>query len=249
MENEIALEETMPKEQETTEVSSDEVQDDENVEELQIAEKDAQVTVPVKYNKQLINLSIEQAGQLAQKGMKFDDMRTVMDKLAYLSAAKGQSADKFLDALVEQNENELEKRIKEIAGDDETLFSKLLELEHEKHKTAFNRVLQAQNERALKDEQDENERIAEQFIELSKEFPHLDNVKAVPQQVFEIAANNGISLLDGYLRYKHFEDTKVKAAQQDELNAAQSSVGSQRSSVVRKNDVQDAFVKGIWNRN
>ena len=141
MEKEIALEETMPKEQETTEVSSGDVQDNQNVEELPVAEKDKEVTVPVKYNKQMINLSIEQAGQLAQKGMKFDDMRTVMDKLAYLSVANGQSADKFLDALVEQNENELEKRIKEIAGDDEALFSKLLELEHAKHKTAFDRVL------------------------------------------------------------------------------------------------------------
>lgn len=251
MENEIALEETVPTEQNEKELPVEDVKamqaNGNSIEEIPSNITD--VKIPVKYNKQHIELSVEQASELAQKGMKFDDMRSVMDKLAYLSASTGKSAEKLIDALLEKNEKELSDRARELAGDDEVLFSKLLALEHSKNKKAFERALNTQKELKREKENLDNERIAEQFIELNKEFPEIDNVNAIPKQTFEIAVNNGISLLDAYLRYKHREDIRVKTAQQEQKLAAQSSVGSQRSSVLTENNLEDAFAKGVWSRN
>ena len=253
MENEIALEETTPTEQtKQTDSQSDGdldcAEDSANQVENNPQQAD-EIKIPVKYNKQQIELSVEQASELAQKGMKFDDMRSVMDKLAYLSAVTRKSTQKLVDALVESNENELAQRLREMAGDDEVLFSKLLTHEHNKHKTAFERAFMAQKEDEFAKINAENEQLADQFIELNKEFPEIDKVSDVPQQVFEIAAQKNISLLDGYLRYRHYEDAKLMTAQQDNNLAAQSSAGSQMSGVLRVNVLEDALLKGIWNRN
>lgn len=244
MENEIALEANIPTEQnaeqpsECNELQSEELQDVKQ-----------EIKIPIKYNKRNIELSVEQASELAQKGMKFDDMRSVMDKLSYLSASTGKSTQKLIDDLFEQKENELSERMREMAGDDEQLFERLLELEHSKHEKAYKRVLDGQ-EQAVKDEINaQNERIATEFIELNKVFPEIDNVNAIPSSTFEIAKENNISLLDAHLRYRHYENLKIERARREQENAADSSAGSQISSAISQDKVEDALLKGIWSNN
>ncbi len=247
MDKEIALEETTPTEQpnEQTVANDLPVQDEGE----SMTDEPKELKIPIKYNKQHIELSVEQASELAQKGMKFDDMRSVMDKLSYLSASTGKSTQRLIDDLFDEKEKELSDRVREMAGDDEALFSKLLEYEHSKHQKAYEKVLGKQSDIEDFNRNAENERIAEQFIELSKEFPEIEKVSAVPKQTFEIALKNNISLFDAHLRYKHYEDAKIKRAEKEQEFAALSSAGSQQSSAISTDNVQDALIKGIWSKN
>ena len=44
-------------------------------------EQDTKIFIPVKYNKQVMNLDIESASELAQKGMKFDSISKDYEKI------------------------------------------------------------------------------------------------------------------------------------------------------------------------
>ena len=260
MDENIALEETIPTEQETA-VQTEEAKAGENenpgnltedTDPLSLPEtgkKDIEVTVPIKFNKESRQLSIEEAAVLAQKGLKFDSMKGVMDKLAYLSASTGKSAEQLINSVLEANEQALSDKVRKLAGNDETLYSKLLALEHGKYQKAFDRVVAAQNAAEQERVKSDNLRVAEEFVELKKEFPEIGEIDSVPEQVLRAAYEDGVKLLDGYLRFKHSEEKKIMAAQKSGAAAAQSSTGSQKTAQSAAESVEDALIKGVWSRN
>ena len=61
--------------------------------------QDAPFTLPIKFNKQEYQLSVEEATVYAQKGMKYQTMEPMLERLRSLAEAKGQSTAAFVREL------------------------------------------------------------------------------------------------------------------------------------------------------
>ncbi|MBR4973313.1 MAG: hypothetical protein IKY45_02480, partial [Clostridia bacterium] len=66
--------------------------------------QDNEITVPVKFNKQVKNLTLGEASLLAQKGMKFDLIRDDFETLKKLAAKSNKSVPEYLQALKQREE-------------------------------------------------------------------------------------------------------------------------------------------------
>ena len=93
--------------------------------------------------------------------------------------------------------------------------------------------------------QDVTQRLAEDFLTLAEEFPHFVNPSQLPEGVLDIAAEQGISLLDAYLRYRLQEEKKVAAAVEKQREAAMQSAGSLSRGAVQTPPEQDAFLRAF----
>ena len=62
-----------------------------------IPEKQNEVFIPVKYNKQIMNLDVISAANLAQKGLKFESICGDYEKLKKLALNEGKSVSEFID--------------------------------------------------------------------------------------------------------------------------------------------------------
>ncbi len=69
--------------------------------------------LPVKFNKQDYHLSLEEATAYAQKGMKFDTIEPMLDKLKTVAQANGLGVREFLDALCDGDTVSVEQRLAE----------------------------------------------------------------------------------------------------------------------------------------
>ncbi len=172
----------------------------------------------VKFNKEIKKLSLEEATDLAQKGMKFDLLAPELKALRALSAAKGVSVTEYLRGL---DRDYREKRLAELTekcSGDGALAEKLLKAESA--------------------EPDDG------TAELLAEFPEL-SAGALPESVKTAANLKGTGLLFEYLLYEHRqrraaaeEEGRAKAAKEASLGSM--SGGSPQS-------LTDAeFIKGIW---
>lgn len=140
-------------------------------------------SLPVKFNKQDYHLSLEEATVYAQKGMKFDTVEPMLEKLKVLAQQHGLGVRELVDTLCE--------------GDIPTVSNE--------------------------------ERLAEEFGRLREECPDVTAFDAVPESVIRTALEEGIPLLDAYLRYEHRERVRVKAAAEAARKAGAASAGAQRS--------------------
>ena len=66
------------------------------------SETDKGITIPVKFNKQIKNLTPEEATVLAQKGLKFDSIAEDYARLKELASQSGKSVPEFLQHLKEE---------------------------------------------------------------------------------------------------------------------------------------------------
>ncbi len=69
--------------------------------------------LPVKFNKQDYQLSVEQATAYAQKGMKFDTIEPMLDKLKELAQRNGTGLKELVDALCDESPAEPEGDVNE----------------------------------------------------------------------------------------------------------------------------------------
>ena len=93
--------------------------------------------------------------------------------------------------------------------------------------------------------EDVTHRLAEDFLVLAEEFPQFVSPAQLPDGVMDMAAEQGISLLDAYLRYRLQEEKKVAAAAEKRQQAAQRSTGSLSRGVVQTPPEQDAFLRAF----
>ena len=93
--------------------------------------------------------------------------------------------------------------------------------------------------------EDATDRLAAEFIRLMEEFPHLTSPAQLPDNVLDVAADEGISLLDAYLRHRWQEEKKVAAATESRRRAAQCSAGSLSRTAVETPPEQDAFLRAF----
>lgn len=189
-------------------------------------EKTAAITIPVRYNHQSRQLSAAEATALAQKGLKYDELSPMLDKIRLLAAGCGKSVTEMVDGLVAAGDQALYRRLLEEAGGNEQVAGRLMELEKTKRQTALAEAAKTQQEREADDRQALADRLATEFMELQSDFPEVQEFSAVPKSVVQTAIDKNISLYDAYLRYERAEGKKAAQAAQQQAVAAAASVGS-----------------------
>ncbi len=90
------------------------------------------IVIPVRYNHESRELTLEEAQALAQKGLKFDELSPTLDKIRYLAAANQKSVQEMVDALVDGQDKQLYQSILEECGGNEALAKRLYEAEKDK---------------------------------------------------------------------------------------------------------------------
>lgn len=179
--------------------------------------------IPIKFNKEVRNLSIEEASVLSQKGLKYDAIEAQWERFKALAANENSSTGDLLTALENRRtEKRIEELTKECGGNSE-IAKKFAELEGGTPHT-------------LKGEKD--------FLEF---FPD-KNPNDLPEEVLNRAKQNNSNLLDEYLRYCagiYIENAREKARQ--EANR-KSSVGSQKNSGIYRSPESVEFIRGLWNK-
>lgn len=180
-----------------------------------------EIFVPVKYNKEIRNLELSKAAELAQKGLKFEAIAADYENLKRIAADNGKSVSEFLCALERENREVRKKELLEECGGNEEMADYVLSLEKPREENSG-------------------------FEELKAEFPNIKDISDLPQSVIQNAQMKGTLLLDEYLRYRHNEKKNARrAAAQSENNEALS-VGSQTDRKGGTSPETAEFLKGLW---
>ena len=207
---------------------------------------DTVMTIPVKFNKQRRDLSVEEATVFAQKGLKWDSFTPTHEKLKFLANATNQSVEQLVDALVDCNEKDLYSKILEECGGKEELANRLYEADKKKWQYTVDQ-LQNEEAKAAKTEQEQlTDRLANEFLELSQEVPEMKDISAVPDKVLEMAVEKGIPLLDAFLRYERSEARKAQELRSKAEASARNSTGSMKGATNAPSPEIDAMMRGLW---
>ncbi|MBO5210688.1 MAG: hypothetical protein J6B80_02015 [Clostridia bacterium] len=188
------------------------------------APKTAEPFVPVKYNKEVINLSLEKAGELAQKGMKFEALSDELTLLKELASQSGKTVMQFLNSIKAQNTDAMINSLMKKCGDDTALANEVSKL--------FSK----------------NEEADDGFSELQKHFPEIKSRDALPESVLENASLCARPLLDEFLRYRLQQEKAVRENFLSQQRARLSSTGSLLNKSGDENPEAAEFLKGLWRK-
>lgn len=185
-------------------------------------ENEQEITIPVKFNKEIKELSLSDATALAQKGMKYDLIKEDYEQLKVLAADSGKSIPNYLSDLKNQKFNQRKTELTEICGGDSQLAEHFAKLET-------------------------NFKPDNGFEELKNMFPEITE-ETIPQEVAENAALKGTLLLDEYLRYLLREEIKQKNSAAQQKKAENLSLGSQQNRQSSDSPETEEFLKGLWKK-
>lgn len=196
---------------------------DENIKDT-IPETDTEIFIPIKFNKQIMNLDKESAGKLAQKGLKFESISKDYERLKQMAVANGKSVSEFVTELQNRELENKKQQLLEKCGGDESFAEHILELE--KGSSADVRG----------------------FDELKEKFPKFKALEDLPESVLENARLKGSLLLDEYLRYKLEQEIAIKNSLSKQQQSKIASTGSQLTRKGNDNPEAAEFLRGLWNK-
>lgn len=180
-----------------------------------------EIFVPVKYNKEIINLELDKAAELAQKGLKFEAIAADYENLRRLAAENGRSVSEYL-RFIEQTDRETRKNeLLEKCGGNEEMADYVLSLEKKPEESLG-------------------------LEELKAEFPEIKDIADLPESVVQNAEMKGTLLLDEYLRYRHNAKRNARKAEAQSENALAASVGPQTDRRGGISPETAEFLKGLW---
>lgn len=183
-------------------------------------------TLPVQFNHEHRELTLDEARTYAQKGMRAEAM---LDKLQLIASANGKTVEQTVNDLFGAFERSHRNEILQRVGGNEEAADALME----KKRQEWNVASQTARETEKQAEQDSRkaleDRLAAGFADIARDFPEYDQFKKLPREVVQDAIKNGRDLYDSLLRYKHAESRRVNANKQAQEKAAAASVGSQAS--------------------
>lgn len=182
-----------------------------------------EITIPVKFNKEVKELTLTEATELAQKGLKFELILEDYERLRDLSRNSGKSVTQFLDSIENEFKDKRRKELYEKCGGDATLADHIIDLES-KNANCFSCGIQ----------------------EVKKYFPEIKEESDLPDVVTQSAQLKGTLLLDEYLRYLLNQKRKIEETEKIQKSARNASIGSQLN---RKNSITPEaaeFLKGLW---
>ncbi len=203
-----------------------------------------------QFNHKDVDLTREQALAYAQKGMKYDAERPMMEDLALMAAAQGMSTAEYIRSLKEADEAGLLEDKLSITNGDREAAEILVKAEMDKRRAALGLRAKEEAEAEQKAEQATLDRLAGELVELKELVPDLTDWDAVPQAVKEDAIKNNRNLTDAYLRYQHSEAKKIEQSRADAAKAAAASTGSQADNPpTGENSAIAAIMRGVWGSN
>ena len=175
--------------------------------------------IEVKFNKEMKKIPLNEAVILAQKGMKYDLLSPAFEKLKGLSKSAGMTVDRFVSEIESQSHRA--QLLKECGGN-EKIVDRIIDLE-------------------------EGSKALEELREIKAEFPHINSMDDLPDEVKTAAKTNGTGLLFENLLYEHRQS---RAAEEEfsrkEKREAQSlgslSVNSPTSAA------DNEILKGVWGK-
>lgn len=184
-------------------------------------EETKEFTVPIKFNKETRKLSLEEASNLAQKGLKFEAIENDYKAIKDLAAKENKSVPEFISSLC-LNQNEAKKQnLKELCGGNEEMAEHILKLENLREKDMG-------------------------FEELKAAFPKITSIEDLPESVTENARLKGTLLLDEYLRYRLSEQKKARETTLKQKENMLSSTGSLKGLENSLNPEAEEFLRGLW---
>lgn len=192
------------------------------------------ITVPFKHED--VPFTHEEAVEWIQIGKKSEDLLKTIRRAA---ALQGKSEKEFVESFEKAQDDAYRAELEAKFGDDTETIESLMELYNSKKESTV-KAAQSELERQKKEQQDNLEsRLADEFIELQKEFPDVKDFSALPSSVKKAAAD-GKNLCDAYLRHLHTEKKKIDAANASAEAAKKASGGNlkgtpegQHNSVIR----------------
>lgn len=248
MEENLVLESTTSIEPEEAVVENEETSTD-NAQEVEVGANNTnenEVIPPfleIKYNHESKGLSREEAVTMVQKGMHYEGIYKELERVADL---KGVSVKEFISSFETEQDEAYRRELAERFGDDEETIN--IMMEH--YQNGKQGKIDAAKSKRKQDEeqavQNVNTRLANEFVELQKEFPELKEFGDLPESVRK-QAGNGKDLTHAYLLHLHQESKKIAKAKESESKAAAQSTGTLSGSKV--DDMSnDAFLKGLFSR-
>ena len=182
-------------------------------------------TLSVKFNKQTVALSREDATRYAQKGMKYDTVEPLLTKLREVAAREGKTLAAWVEGMAGADGGDT--AVSDLPTDDTPDIT--------------------QNQDAHGASDALAARLAEDYLLLRREVPEVGGFDTLPPDALREAVESGISLLDAYLRHEHREQCRVRAEQAAHSAAAEHSVGSLAAAAVPEpSSTERAMLRGVW---
>lgn len=180
-----------------------------------------EVFVPVKFNKEIKNLGLEDAARLAQMGLKFEAIADDYEALKNIAAKGGHSVSEYIAELSRQNDENRRQELTEECGGNEKMADYVMQLEKSGEES-------------------------DDFAELTAEFPKIKSISDLPDSVVQKSELRGTKLLDEYLRYRLTEEREAASAALKQKNAENLSLGSLTDRKGGINPETAEFLKGLW---
>ena len=179
------------------------------------------IKIPIKFNKETRNLSLEEATTLAQKGLKFESIEKEYNLLKQLALRENKSIPLYIAELDRRYNEEKKQSLTEKCGGNEEIAEHILSLENEKN-------------------------VGDGFDELTSAFPEIKSKENLPREVLDNAELKGTLLLDEYLRYLLSQKRNAQTVARKQREGEKSSTGS----LINRRDSQtsetEEFLKGLW---
>ena len=195
--------------------------------------------IKVKYNHKEMVLSPEDAANYAQKGMKLDSLKPVLDGISYLASARQMTGEETVRALVE--EYEARKRQDYIEKySDEGLADFFMERDRSEAAGSYEEA-DARAKKAQK--QSLEERLAMEYEELRESFEEIKSFDDIPDEVLLSAKEE--KLINAYLLYRHRQEQKKKRYEKLNMENRKKALGNISSGREAEDNVLTAFIKGL----
>ena len=182
---------------------------------------DEPIKIPIKFNKETKNLTLEEATTLAQKGLKFESIEKEYNLLKQLASRENKSIPNYIAELERRYSEEKKQNLTEKCGGNEEIAQHILKLENEKN-------------------------IGDGFEELITAFPEIKSKENLPQEVVTNAELKGTLLLDEYLRYLLSQKRNAQTIAQKQREGEKSSTGSLINHRDSHTSETEEFLKGLW---
>ena len=222
-------------EQEQEEVTEVEEETKPSTEETEPVEQP--LKIPIKYNKETRELTVEEAAELAQKGLNYEKA---------VERARQEARDAWI---AEQGYEWNGRPIKTEADYKQALIEKeLMEKYQDVPKEVVDELIENRKFReqfqAKEKEQQEQEKQQAHFKEFVESFPGV-KPEDIPGEVWE-KVNQGVPIKYAYMEHAYSQaQTKLKVYQQNETNAKKAPVGSVTAHGGQEIAPEDDFLRGF----
>ena len=179
------------------------------------------IKIPIKFNKETRNLSLEEATTLAQKGLKFESIEKEYNLLKQLALRENKSIPLYIAELDRRYNEEKKQSLTEKCGGNEEIAEHILSLENEK-------------------------KAGDGFDELTSAFPEIKSKENLPREVLDNAELKGTLLLDEYLRYLLSQKRNAQTVARKQREGEKSSTGSLINHRDSHTSETEEFLKGLW---